>query len=101
MTCCSHRLCGAWCRRTNFHLKMGASIVARLDRKEMDEDDAFPLALLLVSLYPGQVIVPACGPRPRPFRRALIRQNRLAVVDARRTRRQDAADGAAHGGQDG
>jgi len=32
------------CRRTNFHLKMGASIVARLDRKEIDEDDAFRLA---------------------------------------------------------
>ncbi|QQO15189.1 hypothetical protein JJB99_03090 [Bradyrhizobium diazoefficiens] len=58
---------------------MGASIVARLDRKEIDEDEAFRLAQLFVSRYPGQVIISDFGSYARPFHCPLIRQNCLAV----------------------
>jgi hypothetical protein len=56
-----------------------SSIVARINRAKLGDFDAFILGSLLVSQYPGQVVIPDFGFYARDFYSSLIRQNRLAV----------------------
>lgn len=55
------------------------SIVARLDRSVLTEQDAFVLGTLLIGQFKGQVIVPDFGFYGRDFHTSLIRQNRLVA----------------------
>ena len=57
----------------------GASVVARINRAEFGDFDAFILGPLLVSMYPSQIIIPDFGFYARDFHASLIRRNRLAV----------------------
>lgn len=60
------------------HFKFGeASVVARIDRAELGDEDALLLALLLIGQTKGQVIVPDFGFYGRPLHSTLIRQHRL------------------------
>lgn len=61
--------------RLNFSLK--GTLIARLNRKELGEFDAFFLGNLLISRYPGTVIIPDFGFYAADFHISLIRQNRL------------------------
>lgn len=62
-------------RASNMSFK--GSIIARLDRAELGDFDAFVLGNLLMSLFDGPVIVPDFGFYASPFHVRLIRQNRL------------------------
>ena len=53
------------------------TIIARLDRAALGDFDCFVLANLLVSLYPGQVVIPDFGFYACGFHTTLIRQRRL------------------------
>jgi hypothetical protein len=66
------------CGRINFRPGK-ASIVARLDRAELGEEEALILALLLIGQHQGQVIVPDFGFYGRPLHMSLIRQGRLTA----------------------
>jgi hypothetical protein len=66
------------CNPTNFSFK--GSVVARIDRAELGDFDAFVLASLLIGQYQGQVIVPDFGFYGRDFYTAFIRQNRLTAA---------------------
>lgn len=66
------------CGKPNFRPGK-ASIVARLDRAELGEEEALMLALLLIGQHQGQVIVPDFGFYGRPLHVSLIRQNRLTA----------------------
>jgi len=63
------------CNPTNFSFKGG--IVARIDRAQIGDFDAFLLASLLIGQFQGQVIVPDFGFYGRDFYSDLVRQNRL------------------------
>jgi hypothetical protein len=65
------------CRRTNFTFKEGQSIVAKINRAEIGDNDAFILGSLLISQFKGQIIVPDFGFYARDFHASLVRQNRL------------------------
>jgi hypothetical protein len=65
-------LCG-----TGATLSLKGTIVARLNRAELGDDDAFVLGNILMSFYQGHVVVPDFGFYACPFHRSLIRQNRL------------------------
>jgi hypothetical protein len=65
------------CNPTNFSFK--GSVIARIDRAELGDFDAFVLALLLVGQSKGQIIIPDFGFYGRPLHLSLIRQNRLTV----------------------
>ena len=62
-------------RPTNFSFK--GTIIARLDRAELGDFDCFVLANLLISQYPGPVVIPDFGFYACPLHVKLIRQNRL------------------------
>jgi hypothetical protein len=65
------------CRPTNFSFK--GSVIARINRAELGDFDAFVLALLLIGQHKGQVVVPDGGFYLRPLHMSLMRQNRLTV----------------------
>lgn len=67
------------CKPTNFSFKKGRTIVARINRAELGDFDAFILGSLLISQFEGQVIIPDFGFYARDFHAALIRQNRLVA----------------------
>lgn len=60
-------------------LLSGVSIVARIDRSEIEEFDAAILASLLAMHYPGNVIISDFGFYARDFHRSLLRQKRLSI----------------------
>lgn len=62
-------------RPTNLSFK--GTIVARLDRAVLGDDDCLILGNLLMSMYPGQVIVTDFGFYGRRHHIALLRQDRL------------------------
>lgn len=62
-------------RPTNFSFK--GTILARLDRAALGDFDCFVLANLLISLYPGQVVIPDFGFYAHKGHASLIRQRRL------------------------
>jgi hypothetical protein len=63
------------CKPTNFSFK--GSVVAKIDRAQLGDFDAFILASLLIGQSQGQVIVPDFGFYGRPLHTILIRQDRL------------------------
>jgi hypothetical protein len=65
------------CRPTNFSFK--GSVIARIDRAELGDQDALVLALLLIGQHKGQIVVPDFGFYGRPLHMSLIRQNRLTA----------------------
>jgi hypothetical protein len=65
------------CNPTNFSFK--GSLVAKIDRAELGDFDAFVLAILLVEQFAAQVIVPDFGFYARDFHTSLIRENRLVA----------------------
>lgn len=65
-------------RKPNFSLGT-RSVIARIDRAELGDFDAFIIALLLIGQAKGQVIVPDGGFYLRPLHKTLIRQKRLTV----------------------
>jgi hypothetical protein len=70
------------CKTTNFSFRGGnppSSVVAKIDRAQLGDFDAFVLASLLIGQSKGQVIVPDFGFYGRDFHTALIRQNRLTA----------------------
>lgn len=64
-------------RSTNFSFK--GTIIARLNRAELGDFDCFVLANLLISNYPGTVVIPDFGFYACPFHVKLLRQNRLVA----------------------
>ncbi|WP_316164982.1 MULTISPECIES: hypothetical protein [unclassified Bradyrhizobium] len=61
----------------NFSLH--ATVLARLDRAQLGDFDAFVLASLLISQYPGQIVIPDFGFYGRDLHTSLIRQGRLVA----------------------
>lgn len=53
--------------------------MAKIDRARLGAFDAFIFGSVLVSQYPGQVIISDFGFYARDFYSSLIRQNRLAI----------------------
>lgn len=66
-----------FCNPTNFSFK--GSIIAKIDRAELGDFDAFILASILIGQFKGQVIVPDFGFYGRVHHLSLIRQNRLTA----------------------
>jgi hypothetical protein len=64
-------------RPTNMSFK--GTIIARLDRAVLGDFDCFVLANLLISQYPGTVVIPDFGFYACPFHTSLIRQGRLVA----------------------
>lgn len=66
------------CRPLNqYSFKRGSSIVARVNRAELGDRDAYILGALLIAQFKGQIIVPDFGFYARDFHASLIRENRL------------------------
>ena len=65
------------CNPTNFSMR--GIVIARLDRAMMDDFDCFVLGNLLISAYPGPVVIPDFGFYAIPHHIQLIRQNRLVA----------------------
>lgn len=65
------------CNPTNFSFK--GSVVARLNRAELGDFDAFILASLLIGQSKGHIIIPDFGFYGCPLHLSLIRQNRLTA----------------------
>ena len=65
------------CRPTNFSFK--GNVVAKLDRAELGDFDAFVLASLLIGQSKGHIVVPDFGFYGRPLHTTLIRQERLTA----------------------
>jgi len=63
------------CRKPNF--AFAGSTIAKINRADLGDYDAFLLACMLVGQFRGQVIVPDFGFYGREFHTSLIRQNRL------------------------
>lgn len=57
----------------------GATVMARLNRKEIGDDDAKIVASILISQSKGQIVIQDFGCYARPFHSALIRENRLVA----------------------
>jgi hypothetical protein len=57
--------------------RSGGSIVARLNRKEIGDDDAKIIANILIVQFKGQVVIEDFGFYAREHHAALIRENRL------------------------
>lgn len=55
----------------------GATVLARLNRKEIGDDDARLIASVLISQFKGQLVVEDFGFYARPFHTALVREDRL------------------------
>jgi hypothetical protein len=66
-------------KRSPRGFQSGASVVARINRAELGDFDAFIVGSLLASLYPGKVIISDFGFYARDFHVALVRQSRLAI----------------------
>jgi hypothetical protein len=64
-------------RKKPFTFSAKRKIFARIDRTELDEDDALALVFFLIEEYPGQLIIPDFGTYGRDMHINLIRQNRL------------------------
>ncbi len=62
-------------RTPNVSLK--GTVVARLDRAELGDFDCYVLGNLLISQFPGTVVLPDFGFYAAPFHTSLIRQDRL------------------------
>ena len=62
-------------KQTNMSLK--GTVIARLDRAELGDFDAFVLANMLISAYDGPVVLPDFGFYATRFHRGLMRQGRL------------------------
>lgn len=71
------------CSPTNFKFTKDTSVIAKLDRAELGDFDAFVLGTLLIGQSQGQVLVPDGGFYLRPFHMSLIRQNRLTCSVSR------------------
>jgi len=56
------------------------SVIARIDRAELGDFDAFVLGTLLIGQHQGHIVVPEGGFYLRPLHTSLIRQNRLTVA---------------------
>ncbi len=65
------------CRPTNFSFK--GSVIVRLDRAQLAEDDARILGSLLIGQSKGQIVLEDFGFYGRPLHMSLIRQNRLTA----------------------
>ncbi|MFN3658190.1 MAG: hypothetical protein ACK4UO_13115 [Pseudolabrys sp.] len=63
---------------TNF--PMNGIVLARINRAELGDFDAFALAAFLIGQFQGQVVVPDLGFYGREMHTALIRQNRLIAA---------------------
>ena len=71
-----------FCGETNFTIKKTKSpptIIARIDRAEIGNEDAFILVSFLAAQYPGQIINSDFGPYAAPFYADIIAQDRLAI----------------------
>jgi hypothetical protein len=55
----------------------GASVMVRLNRKEIGDDDAKIIASIRISQFKGQIVIEDFGCYARPFHTSLIRENRL------------------------
>lgn len=55
----------------------GSSVVARINRAELGDNDARIIGSLLISKFNGQIIVPDFGFYARDFHASLFRENRL------------------------
>ncbi|HVR57223.1 MAG TPA: hypothetical protein VMT72_10390 [Pseudolabrys sp.] len=55
----------------------GATIIARLNRKEIGEDDARIIASILIAQFKGQIVLEDFGFYARPFHTSLIREDRI------------------------
>ncbi|MBR1146696.1 hypothetical protein [Bradyrhizobium sp. AUGA SZCCT0431] len=64
------------CGEPNFSFQ-SRPIVARLNRSEIGDFDAFILGSLLIRQFKGQIVIPDFGFYARPFHSVLIRENRL------------------------
>lgn len=64
-------------RPTNMSFK--GTIVAKLNRAELGDFDCFILAQLLISLYPGLVVIPDYGFYACGFHGSLFREKRMVV----------------------
>lgn len=62
-------------RKPNFSFE--GSVIAKLDRSQLTEDDAHILGTLLIEGHKGQVVLPDAGFYLRPLHMSLIRQDRL------------------------
>lgn len=62
---------------TSFSFK--GTILVRLDRAKLGEFDCYVLANLLISQYPGTIIIPDFGFYQCPFHSELLRQDRLVA----------------------
>lgn len=65
------------CEKPNFTFSPDAKIQARVNRKELGEKSARVIGLLLLSIYPGQCIVPDFSFYGRDIHSKLIREERL------------------------
>jgi hypothetical protein len=68
------------CKPTNFSFRSGnppSSIVARINRADLGEDDARILSSLLISQFKGQIIIPDFGFYARDSYISLFREKRL------------------------
>nr|WP_299912305.1 hypothetical protein [Sphingomonas bacterium] len=63
------------CEPANFALT--GTILARLNRAELGDEDCYVMGNLLASLYRGTVVIPDLGFYAHPGHRTLIRQDRL------------------------
>lgn len=68
-----------FCTKPDFFPHKKRSIIARINRAELGDFDAFFLATFLTLQFQGQVIVPDFGFYGRDFYTALIQQNRLVA----------------------
>jgi hypothetical protein len=64
------------CRPTD-QFSFKGSVIARINRAELGDFDAFVLAQLLIGQHKEQIVVPDFGFYGRPLHMSLIRQNRL------------------------
>ncbi|UWU75923.1 hypothetical protein N2603_39295 [Bradyrhizobium huanghuaihaiense] len=55
----------------------GATVMVRLNRKEIGDEDAKIIASILISQFKGQIAIEDFGCYARPFHSALVRENRL------------------------
>lgn len=65
------------CNPTNFSFK--GSVVAKINRAELGDFDAFILASLLIGQFKGHIIVPDFGFYGRDIHTTLVRENRLTA----------------------
>jgi hypothetical protein len=64
---------------TQFRFGEGTT-VAKLDRAELGDFDAFIIGALLIGHHKGQMILPDAGFYSRDLHMSLIRQNRLTIA---------------------